>query len=214
MADRFIAVSGNIGVGKSSLVEYLATRYRFQPIYEPFEDNPYLDDFYGDMKRWAFPSQVWFLSHKFRLHVQLDRSPGTFVQDRTIYEDAEIFATYLHRSRRMSKRAYQPYSELYQAMRSSVRPPDLMIYRRCSVRAIRRRVRVRGRPSEQNIPASYLRRLNALYEEWIGDFDECPLLVWDSERMDYLTDLVHRLEFNRAIERFLKKQRNPTQGSA
>lgn len=203
MAERFIAVSGNIGVGKTSLVRYLTTRYGFAPVYEPFADNPYLDDFYGDMRQWSFHSQVWFLSHKFRLHQQLERSPGIFVQDRTIYEDAEIFATHLARSRNMHKRDFDTYLELYRAMRTSLRPPDLMIYLRCSVRSIRRRIKQRGRPSEQGIPAAYLRQLNGLYEEWIGGWDESPLLVWDSEGMDYLTDLVHRIEFNRAIERFL-----------
>lgn len=203
MADRFIAVSGNIGVGKSSLVSYLATRYGFRPVYEPFETNPYLDDFYADMKPWAFHSQVWFLSHKFRLHMELGRTPGTSVLDRTIYEDAEIFATYLHRSKRMSDRDFATYTELYQAMRSALKPPDLMIHLRCSVRAIRRRIRQRGRESEQAIPARYLRKLNDLYEGWIDAYDDSPLLVWDSERQDYLENLVDRIEFHREVERFL-----------
>jgi deoxyadenosine/deoxycytidine kinase len=203
MADRFIAVSGNIGVGKTSLVRYLETRYRIQPVFEPFGDNPYLDDFYEDMKRWGFQSQVWFLGRKFRLHQDLEAASGTFVMDRTIYEDAEIFAAYLAKSRRMSPRDYATYVELYQGMRSSLRPPDLLIHLRCSVRAIRRRIQQRGRPSEQAIPASYLRSLNELYEGWIGSWTDSPLMVWDSERLDYLSDLVHRLEFHKEIERFL-----------
>ncbi len=202
MADKFIAVSGNIGVGKTSLVEHLTRNYGVTPVYEPFADNPYLDDFYQDMKRWSFHSQVWFLSHKFRLHRELEATPGTLVQDRTIYEDAEIFATYLHRSRRMNKRDYQTYLEMYQAMKASLQPPDLMIYLRCSVRAIRKRIKARGRPSEQAIPASYLRKLNALYEDWIDRYDG-PVLVWDSERSDYLTHLVDRLDFDRAIRAVL-----------
>ncbi len=203
MSDRFIAVGGNIGVGKTTLVSWLEHTYGFQPIYEPFENNPYLDDFYKDMRQWAFHSQMWFLSHKFRLHQELNTRTGTFVQDRTIYEDAEIFATYLARSRRMKKRDFETYQELYSAMKTSLRPPDLLIYLRCSVRAIRRRVKQRGRASEQNIPASYLRSLNGLYEEWIDGWDECPVIVWDTERGDYLTDLVDRLEFQKAIERFV-----------
>lgn len=203
MSDRFIAVGGNIGVGKTSLVAWLEQTYGFQPVFEPFEANPYLDDFYGDMRQWAFHSQMWFLSHKFRLHQELNTRPGTFVQDRTIYEDAEIFATYLARSRRMKSRDYQTYLELYEAMRSSLRPPDLMIFLRCSVRAIRRRVRQRGRASEQGIPASYLRSLNGLYEEWIERWDASPVIVWDTEKGDYLSDLVDRLEFQKAIERFV-----------
>ncbi len=203
MSDRFLAVGGNIGVGKSSLVHWLHQTYGFQPVYEPFEANPYLDDFYADMHRWAFHSQMWFLSHKYRLHTQLNTRSGTFVQDRTIYEDAEIFATYLARSRRMKKRDFQTYLELYEAMKATLRPPDLLIYLRCSVRAIRRRIRRRGRDSEQQIPASYLRSLNGLYEEWIDGWRASPVLVWDTERGDYLSDLVHRLEFQQAIERFV-----------
>lgn len=204
MADRFIAVAGNIGVGKTSLVEFLHREYEFQPFYEPFANNPYLDDFYKDMRQWSFHSQVWFLAHKYRLHRELESTPGTLVQDRTIYEDAQIFAEYLYRSKRMKKRDYETYTELYSAMRKSLRPPDLMIYLRCSVRAIRRRIKRRGRPSEQAIPATYLKRLNGLYEEWTGGWTASPVLVWDSENMDYLEDLVDRLEFRRAIEPFLK----------
>lgn len=203
MADRFVAVSGNIGVGKTTLVRYLTERYGIVPVYEPFGDNPYLDDFYADMDRWAFHSQVFFLARKFRLHQDLEAAPGTFVMDRTIYEDAEIFATHLARSRRISRRDFATYLELYEAMKQSLRPPDLMIHLRCSVRAIRARIRQRGRPSEQDIPATYLRRLNALYEEWIGGWKESPLVIWDSENADYLSDLVDRLELHRAIERFL-----------
>lgn len=203
MAERFIAVSGNIGVGKTSLVRHLTEHYGLTPIYEPFGDNPYLDDFYADMSKWAFHSQLFFLARKFRLHQDLQAAPGTYVLDRTIYEDAEIFATSLARSRRISKRDFGTYLELYEAMKRSLTPPDLMIYLRCSVRATRARIRKRGRPSELAIPASYLRRLDALYESWIGSWTDSPLLVWDSENLDYVSDLVHRLEFHRAIERFL-----------
>ena len=149
MADRYIAVAGNIGVGKTTLVSYLTTRYKFQPIFEPFADNPYLESFYKDMKAWSFHSQVWFLAHKFRLHCELQQTGGTLIQDRTIYEDAEIFATYLHRSRRMNKQDFATYTEMYRAMRAALQPPDCLIYLRCSVRAIRRRIKGRGRESEQ-----------------------------------------------------------------
>lgn len=203
MADRFIAVSGNIGVGKTTLVSYLKERYDLVPIYEPFGENPYLDDFYADMKQWAFHSQMWFLSKKFRIHQDLGRTPGVFLQDRTIYEDAEIFATYLHRSRRMNKRDFETYIEAYEAMKGNLQPPDLMIYLRCSVGSIRKRIRNRGRVSEQEIPVSYLRKLNELYEEWIARYDDSPKMIWDTERGDYLSDLVDRIEFHRAIEQFL-----------
>lgn len=203
MAERFIAVAGNIGVGKSSIVEWLATHYGLEPVYEPFAENPYLDDFYADMSQWGFHSQVWFLAHKYRLHREVMAQPGTRVQDRTIYEDAEIFATYLYKSGSMSQRDYATYMELYEAMRMSLASPDLMIYLRCSVRAIRRRIKKRARPAEQGIPAEYLRNLNHLYEDWIGRWDACPVIVWDSERLDYLSDLVHQIEFRRAMAPFL-----------
>lgn len=200
---RFIAVAGNMGVGKTSMVQFLEHRYGFDPVYEPFATNPYLDDFYADMKRWGFHSQLYFLTHKFRLHMALNENQDTVVQDRTIYEDAEIFATNLYRSRKISKRDFQTYMELYQTMRTALQPPDLMIYLRCSVRAIRKRIRQRGRPSEQEIPARYLRRLNDLYEDWIGRYDLSPVLIWDSENMDYLTDLADRIEFQKSIQRLL-----------
>lgn len=204
MADRFIAVAGNIGVGKTSLVSYMASEYGFQPVFEPYLANPYLDDFYAEMERWSFHSQMWFLAHKYRLHRELEDTPGTLIQDRTIYEDAEIFATHLHRSGRMSDRDFATYRELYEAMRRSLRPPDLMIYLRCSVRSIRGRIKRRGRASEQAIPLPYLRSLNGLYEGWIDGWTASPLLVWDSENADYLEDLVDQLAFRRAMERFLR----------
>ena len=200
---KFIAVAGNMGVGKSSLVDFLHRQYGFEPVYEPFEDNPYLDDFYEDMDRWAFHSQLYFLTHKFRLHMGLASSEGTIVQDRTIYEDAEIFATNLYKGRKISPRDYETYMELYRTMRTALQPPDLLIYLRCSVRAIRKRIRRRGRPSEQDIPARYLRRLNGLYEDWVGRYDLSPIMIWDSENMDYLSDLADRIEFQRTIERFI-----------
>lgn len=203
MPDRFIAVAGTIGAGKTSLVSYLTEKYGLRPFFEPFAENPYLADFYGDMATWSFHSQMWFLSHKYRLHRELERTPGTLVQDRTIYEDAEIFATHLHRSGKMSDRDWATYAELYQAMRASLRPPDVLLYLRCSVRGARQRIRRRGRPSELNIPIGYLRSLHGLYEDWVDGWDASPKLVWDSDRMDYLEDLVDQVEFHRAIARFL-----------
>jgi deoxyadenosine/deoxycytidine kinase len=200
---KFIAVAGNIGVGTSSMVEFLSQQYGFEPIYEPFMNNPYLDDFYKDMKTWGFHSQLYFLTHKFKLHMALNTRASTVVQDRTIYEDAEIFATNLYKGRFIKKRDYETYMELYSTMKGALQPPDLMIYLRCSVGSIRKRIKQRGRKSEQEIPTSYLRRLNGLYEEWIGRYNQSPVLVWDSERMDYLTDLVDRIEFKKQLDPFL-----------
>ena len=203
MSKPFIAVAGNMGAGKTSLVQFLHQRYGFEPVYEPFMDNPYLDDFYKDMSRFGFHSQLYFLTHKFRLHMELNQSGRTVVQDRTIYEDAEIFCRNLHMQKHISDRDYGVYMELYRTMRRALQPPNLLIYLRCSVRAIRRRIEVRGRPSEQAIPLPYLRRLNGLYEDWVGSYTESPVMIWDSERMDYLTDLADRIEFQRSVERFL-----------
>lgn len=200
---KFIAIAGNMGVGKTSMVEFLHGTYGFKPVYEPFMDNPYLDDFYKDMKAWGFHSQLYFLTHKFRLHMGLQDRNETIIQDRSIYEDAEIFCTNLYRSRKISKRDYQTYMELYRTMRAALQPPDLMIYLRCSVRAIRRRIKQRGRQSEQEIPVGYIRRLNNLYEDWIEGYDQSPVLIWNSDSQDYLTDLVDRIEFQRSIEAFV-----------
>lgn len=192
-----------MGVGKTSFVEFLTQEYGFEPVYEPYTSNPWLDDFYGDMGRWAYHSQLWFLTHKFRLHLDLNQNAGTVVQDRTIYEDAEIFATNLFRQGHMQEREYRTYVDLYGGMKRTLQPPDLMIYLRCSVRATRRRIQKRGRPSELAIPTVYLQGLNKLYEEWMDGYDLSPKVVWDSERADYLTHIVDRLEFRKMIEPFL-----------
>ncbi|MBW1810007.1 MAG: deoxynucleoside kinase [Deltaproteobacteria bacterium] len=200
---RYIAVAGNIGAGKTSLVEFLVRRYKLKPFYEPNDENPYLKDFYKDMKAWAFHSQIYFLTHKFRLHRELERFPKTVIQDRTIYEDAEIFAKNLHRSRYINKRDYATYREMYETIRKDLTPPDIMIFLRCSVRTMRRRIKQRGRGMEQQIPTRYLRRLDSLYAEWINNYKLSPLIEIDSDRMDYVTDLVHRLDLLKAIEKIL-----------
>ncbi|MCB9760177.1 MAG: deoxynucleoside kinase [Alphaproteobacteria bacterium] len=192
-----------MGAGKTSLTQFLCARYGFEPVYEPFQTNPYLDDFYEDMRSWAFHSQLYFLTHKFRLHLGLNDSARTIVLDRTIYEDAEIFARNLYRGRKISKRDYKTYTELYESMKTALQPPDLLIYLRCDVRGIRRRIKSRGRESEQAIPPTYIRRLNKLYEEWIDSYDLSPVLVWESGRQDYLTHVVDQIEFRKGLEQFL-----------
>lgn len=200
---RFVAVAGNMGAGKTELVTFLCRRYDLKPFFEPNETNPYLQDFYRDMRAWAFHSQVYFLTHKFRLHRALEREPGTVVQDRTIYEDAEIFARNLHLSRCISKRDWRTYLELYEVVSASLQPPDVMIYLRASVRTVRKRIRLRGRPEEQAIPARYLHRLNGLYEDWMRRWTRSELLTIDTDRLDYLTDLVDRIDLLERIERYL-----------
>ncbi|HEV8323961.1 MAG TPA: deoxynucleoside kinase [Myxococcota bacterium] len=200
---KFIAVAGNMGVGKTELVSFLCRRYELTPFYEPNEANPYLQDFYRDMRAWAFHSQVYFLTHKFRLHRQLEREPGTVVQDRTIYEDAEIFARNLHLQRHISARDWRTYQELYEVVSAALQPPDLMIQLRASVRTVRKRIRLRGRPEEQAVPLRYLRRLNDLYDAWFRRWSLCEVLAIDTDRLDYLADLVDRIDLLERIERYL-----------
>lgn len=200
---RYIAVAGNVGAGKTSLVEFLCRRYGLKPFYEPNDTNPYLKDFYADMRRWAFHSQIYFLTHKFRLHRELERFPETVIQDRTIYEDAEIFARNLYNGRMISRRDWKTYQELYQTIRRDLTPPDIMIFLRCSVRTMKKRIRQRGRGMEQQIPTSYLQKLDRLYRRWFASYDLSPTVEVDSDRLDYVTDLVHRIDLLRAIEKIL-----------
>ncbi|MDX1498701.1 MAG: deoxynucleoside kinase [Woeseiaceae bacterium] len=200
---RSIAIAGNMGAGKSTLVEFLSQHYGVQPFYEPNDENPYLADFYRDMKRWAFQSQIYFLSNKFRLHQELDRQPGVVALDRTIFEDAEIFATALYQMRKISKRDWATYQDLYQAILDAIRPPDLLIYLRCSMRTLRQRIRLRGRHMERDVPPAYLKRLDALYEQWIGSYRMSDVLVLETDRLDYINDLIHRLDVMERIEAVL-----------
>ena len=200
---RSIAIAGNMGAGKSTLVDFLARTYGVVPFYEPNDDNPYLADFYRDMKGWAFQSQLYFLANKFRLHQELDRQPGVVALDRTIFEDAEIFATALHQMRKISKRDWQTYQSFYHAILDAIRPPDLMIYLRCSMRTLRQRIRLRGRTIERDVPQSYLKRLDRLYEEWIASYDMSEVLVLETDELDYIHDLVHRLDVMQRIEAVL-----------
>jgi deoxyadenosine/deoxycytidine kinase len=192
-----------MGSGKSTLVDFLARTYGVVPFYEPNDENPYLADFYKDMKRWAFRSQLYFLASKFRLHQELDRQPGVVALDRTIFEDAEIFATALHRMRKISKRDWQTYQSFYQAILDAIRPPDLLIYLSCPLRTLRQRIRLRGRRMERDVPLSYLKRLEALYEDWIANYSMSEVLVLETDRLDYVNDLVHRLDVMQRIEAVL-----------
>lgn len=200
---KFIAVAGNIGAGKTELTTFLCRRYPLTPFYEPNAQNPYLADFYRDMRTWAFRSQLFFLSAKLKLHRELEACPQTALQDRTIYEDAEVFARNLHRQRFIDRRDFATYWSLYESLRGALAPPDLMIYLRAPVRTLRRRIRMRGRPEEADIPTTYLRRLNVLYEEWFEGYRLSPVLVVESAELDYVTDLVDRVDLLRQIEKHL-----------
>ncbi|NOZ02757.1 MAG: deoxynucleoside kinase [Deltaproteobacteria bacterium] len=201
---KCIAVSGNIGTGKSTLVRFLTRHFPIKPLFEPNEENPYLSDFYADMPRWAFHSQVFFLIRKFHLHQEMTQSPDPVILDRTIYEDAEIFAITLSRMGIMDKREFGTYWSLYQTLVELLKPPDLMIYLRCSLGSIKKRIAARGRPEERDVPEAYLRRLNRLYEKWFAGYKRSPTLVLRTDRIDYVSDLVDQVDVIETIERHIR----------
>ncbi len=203
MPARFIAIAGNIGAGKSTMVGFLSRKFGLLPLYEPVDDNPYIADFYEDMERWAFNSQVFYLSRKFALHLEAQKSDRRVILDRSIYEDAEIFVENLRRRRGISKRDYGTYMELYRTIRQELQPPDLLIYLRCSVRGVRRRIKNRGRASEMAIPLSYIQRLHAQYEAWYESYDLGPKAIIETEKLDYLRDIIHRYDLIETIESLL-----------
>ena len=199
----YIAIAGNIGAGKTELTGFLCERYDLSPFVEPNDTNPYLADFYADMKAWGFQSQLWFLVQKYRLHLEMAREQRVVVQDRTLFEDAEIFARNLHRQRCISRRDFDTYWALYETVLQTVPPPRLMIQLRCPVRTLRQRIARRGRAMEQDMPVTYLRRLNQLYEQWFERYDLSPVVVLETDKLDWMTDLVDRLDLFRQIERYL-----------
>ncbi|MBN1774035.1 MAG: deoxynucleoside kinase [Deltaproteobacteria bacterium] len=204
---RYVAVAGNMGSGKSSLVEWLRQQFDMVPFFEPNEQNPYLADFYGNMKRWALNSQLFFLVRRFRIHREMERStardPRAVVQDRTIYEDAEVFAGHLHRSGCIDERDWGMYQDLYRTLCAEIRPPDLMIYLRCPLKTLVKRIAQRGREFEKAIPRKYLASLEQLYDEWFARYDLSPTVVIETDRLDYVERMFDRLEVVQAIRRHL-----------
>ncbi len=188
---KFITVAGNIGVGKSTLVEMLCTRLGWEPFFEGVVDNPYLADFYTDMRAWSFHSQIFFLGRRLKDLRRLMDFPRTVVQDRSVYEDAEIFAKNLYRQGFIGERDWASYHELYQALAKLLPPPDLIVYLQATVPTLLRRIALRGREYEKKIAPDYLAQLNALYEEWIADFKLCPVLVVPADRLDYVANGGH-----------------------
>ncbi len=183
---QFIAVAGNIGVGKSTLVELLSQRLGWEPFIEGVVDNPYLADFYADMASWSFHSQIFFLSRRLRDLRRLMDFPKTVVQDRSVYEDAEIFAKNLYRQGLMRERDWMCYLELYQALTELLPPPALVVYLQASVATLQQRIALRGRDYEKKIVPDYLAQLNTLYEEWIANFSHCPVLIVPADRLDFV----------------------------
>ena len=188
---KFVAVAGNIGVGKSTLVEMLCTKLDWEPFYEPVAENPYLADFYSDMPAWSFHSQIFFLSHRLRSHDELAKHPTSVIQDRSVYEDAEVFAQNLFRQGHIQKRDYQTYCELYETVIGFLPPPDLVIYLRASAETLLRRIESRGRDYERTIAPEYLAGLNDLYESWIAGFTLCPVLTVPADDLDFVAHPGH-----------------------
>lgn len=183
-----IAIAGNIGSGKTTLAGLLAHHYGYEAHYEEVDENPYLADFYNDMKRWSFNLQVYFLKSRFSQIIKIRKENKNVVQDRTIYEDAVIFAANLFDMGLMSPRDYENYNGLFKLMSSLIKPPDLLIYLRASVPTLVRQIEMRGRPFESGIRLDYLRRLNERYEGWIKNYQPTNLLIVDVDKFDFIKD--------------------------
>lgn len=187
----FIAVAGNIGTGKTTLTNLLSKRFNWIAHFEAVAENPYLADFYGDMKRWSFPLQIFFLNNRFKAHQAVTQGTDSAIQDRSIYEDANIFARNLYEQGLMEERDYRNYLELYEVMCGFLTPPDLVIYLRKSLPKLKERIAMRGRQYEKNIPDEYLINLNRYYDEWMLNYSLGKKLIIDSDSLDFLHDPSH-----------------------
>lgn len=200
MTKYFVAIAGNIGVGKSTLTALVAQRLGWEPCYEAFEENPYLADFYQDMPRWSFHSQAFFLSRRLQQHHDLLEKDCSVLQDRSVYEDAEVFAYNLFDQGHMSNRDWHTYWELYRTLCLLLKPPNLVVYLKASVPTLMRRISQRGREYERNLSPDYLKQLNGLYDRWVQHFTLCPVLTVETDNLDYvhqpdhLDQIVHRIE--------------------
>lgn len=184
---NFLAVAGNIGAGKSSLTKLLARHFGWQAYFESVENNPYLSDFYEDMRRWSFNLQIYFLSSRFRSQKAMIEEGNSFIQDRTIYEDAEIFARNLYEMGLMSKRDYENYTALFNEMTAYLQPPNLLVYLKADVPTLVRQIENRGRDYENTIRIDYLKRLNMLYEDWIDRYPHEKLII-ETDDLDFVNN--------------------------
>ncbi|HHJ51541.1 MAG TPA: deoxynucleoside kinase [Phaeodactylibacter sp.] len=182
---KYIAVAGNIGAGKTTLSEKLAKHFNWKVHYESTDDNPYLSDFYKDMRRWSFHLQIYFLNNRYRQLLQILEGEHTVIQDRTIYEDAYIFAPNLHDMGLMEKRDFENYRQLFELMSSQVQPPDLLIYLKAGIPTLVDHIEKRGRDYEGSMSLDYLKRLNDRYDEWIKSYEAGPLLIINADDIDF-----------------------------
>ncbi|HEX8460202.1 MAG TPA: deoxynucleoside kinase [Segetibacter sp.] len=197
---KHIAIAGNIGAGKTTLTEALSKHYKWIPQFEDVENNPYLNDFYEDMPRWSFNLQIYFLNSRLNQLLEIERGTETIIQDRTIYEDANIFAPNLHDMGLMSKRDFDNYYQFFQTLKSMVKPPDLLIYLQASVPTLVGQIQKRGREYEENIRLDYLKKLNEYYNKWIASYTEGPLLIIDvdknkfAENSEDMGDIINKVD--------------------
>ncbi|NQT49172.1 deoxynucleoside kinase [Candidatus Kuenenbacteria bacterium] len=201
---KFIAISGNIGIGKSTLTKKLADHYDFKQYLEPVTENPYLKDFYKDMKKWAFHSQMYFLGKRLQDHYQLALDKHSVIQDRSIYENAEIFAKYLFKRKFISERDWKVYSRIYKTCTKILPAPDLVIYLRASVDQIMTRIEKRGREFEKTITKKYISDLNNLYDDWAGNFDLAQVIIINYDDLDLKNNAIDFESFLEVINEYLK----------
>ncbi len=201
----YIAIAGNMGAGKSSLVDFLCKKFGHTPFFEPNDLNPYLDDFYKNMEGFAFQSQMFFLVQKFKIHQEMaaDKGGAVLVQDRTIFEDAEIFCTNLYRTKKMAKRDYETYMAMYRTILNAIPRPKVLIYLHCSARTLMQRIDRRGRASEKTIPMEYVKQLDKLYRKWIENYTMSPVVMIETEKIDYLEDFIEQERIVNQLQQYL-----------
>jgi len=185
---KHIVITGNIGAGKTTLTNALSKHFGWEPQYEDVENNPYLNDFYEDMPRWSFNLQVFFLNSRFKQILEIQRGSKVIIQDRSIYEDAQIFAPNLHAMGLMSTRDFENYLSLFETISSSIKAPDLVIYLKASIPTLVNQIQKRGREYEENLRLDYLKKLNEYYDNWAGRYDEGKMLVIDVDNCNFVDD--------------------------
>jgi len=197
---KHIAIAGNIGSGKTTLTTKLAKHYKWIPHFEDVEHNPYLVDFYGDMHRWSFNLQIYFLNSRIRHLIEIRKGKDTVIQDRTVYEDAYIFAPNLHDMGLMTKRDFDNYSSFFSNLKEMITPPDLMIFLKASIPTLVDQIQKRGRDYEENIRLDYLKRLNEYYKKWIDNYKEGPLMILEVDNLNFAEKEEDFAEVIRRIE--------------